>query len=89
MTFEEKLAKLEELSISIKKPDVSIEEALKNFEDGIKISQELKKELDSIEGKIQILMNQPSKKENIEPQLDLFSSAALNSSAPEGQMRQY
>ncbi len=73
-TFEENLAKLEKLSNDIKRSDISLEDALKDFEEGIKLASGMEKQLDEIEGKIQILMNEPSpvSKEN-PPQLDLFS----------------
>ena len=57
--FEEKLRKLEEISEAIKRSDISIEDALKNFEEGIKLARGMEKEIDEIEGKIQILMNSP------------------------------
>ena len=53
--FEEKLEKLEKLSENIKQSDISLEDALKNFEEGIKLAKTLEKELDKMEGKIQIL----------------------------------
>ena len=55
--FEGKLEKLEKLSENIKQSDISLEDALKNFEEGIKLAKTLEKELDKMEGKIQILMN--------------------------------
>ncbi len=72
--FEENLAKLEQLTADIKRQDISLEDALKDFEEGIKLSMGMEKELDKIEGKIQILMNEPNpvSKDN-EPELDLFS----------------
>lgn len=81
MTFEENLSKLEELTNDIKRTDISLEDALKDFEEGIKLAKTLEKDLDKIEGKIQILINQPvSKNESpkhaeVAPELDLFSSA--------------
>ena len=73
-TFEEKLRKLEQLTQDIKRSDISLEDALKDFEEGIKLSRGIEAELDKIEGKIQILMNEPipQTKDN-SPQLDLFS----------------
>ena len=50
-----------------------LEEALKIFEDGIQLAKGMEKELDKIEGKIQILMNQPKLPED-KCELDLFSS---------------
>ena len=55
--FEEKLKRLEELSASIKKSDISLEDALKDFEEGIKLAKSMEKSLDEMESKIQILMN--------------------------------
>ena len=74
MTFEENLAKLEKLSADIKRSDISLEDALKDFEEGIKLASGMEKQLDEIEGKIQILMNEPSpmSKDN-PPQMEDFS----------------
>ena len=51
-TFEENLKKLEELTIDIKRPDISLEDALKDFEQGISLAKGMEKQLDQIEGKI-------------------------------------
>jgi exodeoxyribonuclease VII small subunit len=69
--FEERLERLEELSESIKDPDLSLEDALALFEEGIKLSKSLEKDIDKIEGKIQILMNQPTEADE-KPELELF-----------------
>ncbi|NLM01609.1 MAG: exodeoxyribonuclease VII small subunit [Treponema sp.] len=71
--FEQKLIRLEELGDAIKKNDVSLEDALKIFEEGIKLAKSMEKELDKIEGKIQILMNQPIMNDD-KPELSLFSN---------------
>jgi exodeoxyribonuclease VII small subunit len=55
--FEERLAKLEELGAKIQHRDVTLEEALKCFEDGIKLARGMEKELEKIEGKVQQLLN--------------------------------
>ena len=70
--FEERLDRLEELSEAIKDPELSLEDALLFFEEGIKLAKNLEKDLDKIEGKIQILMNQPATGDE-KPELDLFS----------------
>ena len=73
-TFEEKLAQLEKLTGDIKRSDISLEDALKDFEEGIKLAAGMEKELEKIEGKIQILMNDPHPMEKDNPpELDLFS----------------
>ena len=73
-SFESNLKKLEKLTTDIKRSDISLEEALKDFEEGIKLASGMEKQLDEIEGKIQILMNepQPMTLEN-PPQMDLFN----------------
>ncbi|NLC92636.1 MAG: exodeoxyribonuclease VII small subunit [Treponema sp.] len=91
-TFEENLAKLEKLTSDIKRNDISLEEALKDFEEGMKTACGMEKELDRIEGKIQILMTepQPETKEN-RPQLDLFNATddeTGTSGTPENGVRQ-
>ncbi|MDY5682090.1 MAG: exodeoxyribonuclease VII small subunit [Treponema sp.] len=89
--FEAKLQKLEKLTSQIKQPDIPLEEALKNFEDGIKLAKSMEKELEKVEAKIQILMNKPLKNEGSEPELDLFSAAdgeTGTSGAPETGTRQ-
>ena len=75
--FEEKLQRLEQIGSDIKRSDVTLEEALKYFQEGITLARGMEKELDKIEGKIQILMNQPDpdEKNGPAPELDLFSSA--------------
>ena len=61
-------------------PNISLEEALKDFEEGIKLAKSLEADLNKIEGKIQILTNQPVTEKDspsgtrTEPELDLFSS---------------
>ena len=75
--FEERLERLEELSEAIRNPDLALEDALAFFEEGIKLSKNLEKDLDKIEGKIQILMNQPAGADE-KPELDLFSEQDID-----------
>ena len=89
--FEEKLEKLEYLTNNIKRPDISLEEAVKNFEEGIKLAKTLEKQIDEIEGKIQILANNPSLENNEEPEITLFSETdekTGSSGSPEAGTRQ-
>lgn len=72
--FEDKLKRLEELSAAIKKPELKLEEALKYFEEGINLAKGMEKDIDKIEGKIQILMNNKVDMPEEPPELDLFSS---------------
>ena len=89
--FEENLDRLEEISRSIKDPNVKLEDALSAFEEGIKLAKGMEKEIDKIEGKIQVLMNQPVASAGDSPELDLFSGADEESGsagAPTSGLRQ-
>lgn len=75
--FEDKLNRLENLTESIKDPSLSLEDALKVFEEGIQLVRGMEKELDKIENKVEVLMNKPATKEE-KPKtesLDLFSES--------------
>lgn len=73
--FEERLGRLEALGARIREPDLPLDDALAAFEEGIKLARALEKDLDKIEGRIQILMNGPEAKEDERPELDLFAEA--------------
>lgn len=75
--FEKNLERLEEITEKIKSREISLEEALASFEEGIQLAKGMEKEIDRIEGKIQILMNQPAPDSSTTPELDLFSDADL------------
>ena len=46
------------MSIKLEKGDLSLEESLKLFEEGVGLSATCKKELDEAEGKVQMLVKQ-------------------------------
>ena len=72
--FEEKLEKLEQLARDIKRSDSPLEQALKDFEEGIKLARGMEEEIDKIEGKIQKLMNQSGTDTEDKPQFELFNA---------------
>ena len=72
--FEERLAKLEKLGEQIRKTDIPLDEALKAFEEGIKLARGLELDLEKIESRIEILMNSAEAPEEESPELDLFNS---------------
>ena len=74
--FEERLSRLEELGALIRENDVPLDDALKAFEEGIKLARGLEKDLDKIEGRIQILMNGAESPAEEKPELDLFGDQA-------------
>jgi exodeoxyribonuclease VII small subunit len=73
-TFEERLERLEALGEEIRKTDIPLDEALKAFEEGIKLARALEKDLEKIESRIEILMNSPDVKADENPELELFEN---------------
>jgi exodeoxyribonuclease VII small subunit len=57
-SFEDSLKKLETIVDQLEKGDLSLETSLKLFEEGVGLSAACKKELDTAEGKVQILIKQ-------------------------------
>jgi exodeoxyribonuclease VII small subunit len=72
--FEERLERLENLGEAIRKTDLPLEEALKAFEEGVKLARSLEKDLEKVESRIEILMNGPEAKAEESPELDLFDT---------------
>ena len=57
--FEERLSRLEELSDRIRQPDIALEEAVALFEEGVKLSRGLEKDLSRMETRVEVLLNDP------------------------------
>lgn len=57
-SFEESLKKLENIVEQLEKGDLPLEDSLKLFEQGVGLSAACKQELDSAEGKVQLLVKQ-------------------------------
>ena len=72
--FEERLERLEKLGDQIRKTDIPLDEALKAFEEGIRLAQSLEKDLEKIESRIEILMNGEEDTEEKSPDLELFDA---------------
>lgn len=70
--FEERLARLEELGERIRSSELPLDEALKAFEEGIRLARTLEKDLDKIEGRVQLLMNGADAGPEEKPELELF-----------------
>ncbi|MBF0979369.1 MAG: exodeoxyribonuclease VII small subunit [Clostridiales bacterium] len=55
-SFEDKMLNLELIKKDLEKDDLSLDDAVKKFEDGMKISRECREILDNAEKKITILL---------------------------------
>jgi len=71
--FEERLERLEILGEQIRKTDIPLDEALKAFEEGIKLARTLEKDLEKIDSRIEILMNSAEAPADDSPELELFA----------------
>ncbi|HMG87090.1 MAG TPA: exodeoxyribonuclease VII small subunit [Terracidiphilus sp.] len=57
-SFEDSLKKLETIVDQLEKGDLTLEDSIKLFEEGVGLSAACKKDLDTAEGKVQILIKQ-------------------------------
>jgi len=72
--FEERLERLEILGEQIRKTDIPLDEAIKAFEEGIKLARALELDLEKIESRIEILMNSAQAPADESPELELFDA---------------
>ncbi|MCX8014326.1 MAG: exodeoxyribonuclease VII small subunit [Rectinema sp.] len=70
--FEARLSKLESLAEKMRDPDLTLEESLRMFEEGVALAKELKTDLEALQGKVEILLN--SLEENDEPKTAPFDA---------------
>ncbi len=72
--FEKQLTALETVVERLERGDLSLEESVRLFEEGVKLSDACKKELEAAEGKIQLLVEQRNgtmKVTDLDPEEDL------------------
>jgi exodeoxyribonuclease VII small subunit len=72
--FEDRLGRLETLGEQIRKTDIPLDEALKAFEEGIRLARALESDLEKIENRIEILMNSADAPADESPDLELFDA---------------
>lgn len=58
MDFEKKLRRLEEIVVKMERGDLALEDSLKLFEEGVKLSRECHVQLNEAEAKVKILVSQ-------------------------------
>jgi exodeoxyribonuclease VII small subunit len=59
--FEECLQRLEKIVDELERGDIPLEQSLSLFEEGMKLSESCRKELEQAEGKVEILLKQNGK----------------------------
>ncbi len=57
-TFEESLKQLETIVAQLERGDLALEDSIRMFEEGMRLSAQCKQELDNAESKVQILLKQ-------------------------------
>ena len=65
--FERSLSRLEEVVRKLESPQLSLDEAMKLFEEGVALSRECQKQLEEAEGKVEILLKKADGKLATEP----------------------
>jgi len=55
-TFEESLKKLEGIVAQLERGDLPLEDSIRIFEEGVRLSADCKKQLEEAEGKVEILV---------------------------------
>ena len=70
MKFEEAMEELEKIATELEKGDLSLDESVKKFEEGIKLSKKCSDMIDEAEKKITILLQKDGKleEENFTPE---------------------
>lgn len=65
--FEKSLARLEEVVRRLESPQLSLDDAMKLFEEGVALSRECQKQLEDAEGRVEILLRKADGKLAAEP----------------------
>lgn len=66
-TFEESLKKLDEIVGQLENGNLPLEDSIKLFEEGVRLSTACKQELETAEGKVQMLIKQRDGSMKTEP----------------------
>jgi exodeoxyribonuclease VII small subunit len=69
--FEKRLERLEELAEKLREGSIPLDEAVALFEEGMKLSKSLEKDLSRVERRVEILTREPQNDQD-EPGMELF-----------------
>lgn len=70
MDFEKKLNRLEEIVSKMESGEMSLDESLKSFEEGVNLSRECQKQLSEAEQKVKILVSVDDKGQAVTKEFD-------------------
>ena len=65
--FERSLARLEEVVRKLESPQLSLDDAMKLFEEGVELSRECQKQLEEAEGRVEILLKKADRRMVAQP----------------------
>ena len=65
--FERSLARLEEVVRRLENANLSLDEAMKLFEEGVELSRDCQKQLEQAEGRVEVLLKKADGKLTAEP----------------------
>lgn len=65
--FERSLARLEQVVKKLESPELSLDDAMKLFEEGVKLSRDCQKQLEEAEARVEILLKKADGKIVAEP----------------------
>jgi exodeoxyribonuclease VII small subunit len=71
MGFEQRLERLEKLADTLREGNIPLEDAVSLFEEGMRLSRSLEKDLSKVERRVEILTREPEGDQE-EPGLELF-----------------
>lgn len=74
MKFEDALKKLEKIVSELEGGELSLDESLKRYEEGVKLSRILSKELETAKKKVEVLVKKDDGKFDLEP----FNTGKVN-----------
>jgi exodeoxyribonuclease VII small subunit len=80
-SFEDRLARLEDVAARLKDGKIPLEEAIALFEEGSKLAKALEKDLSRVERKVQVLSGEDG--ETGEPALGLFPELDSDEAEPD------
>ena len=80
--FEKRIARLEELAEKMRDPDLPLEKSFSLFEEAVMLARELRKELDELQGKVEILLNSLEIRENDQAEMPNIANFDIPTSEP-------